>query len=324
MRAKTAPLLILITSSILAGCFTPTVIEHRTNPGPSITPLKPGTVIAVVQPEIDYNSTRFAIDLRDVKLTVNGQEIELQGKYIEEEEEDMSLGHIGILDVNIYKRLKVPERLTAALVLQDMLDHMGGTKHYHFPFINKLKEGEMGIISDVPITMDTSTQPNTPVFTETPPEPFFKEIRVVRSEEDTAGCDYVLVTEFSLSNEVVQVIEINEDVQRQYLRDQTRVPQNGDIFLCLTATVLFELRDVKTGKVLLSEKSKGFTRIWNYGYSQIYMPINRKDQEAYRKLIKGYDLPGMAAETIEKAMVPYYHLMLPFYVTTGHTVKVEE
>ena len=205
-----------------------------------------GKSIAVLPFDIEFSASRFAIDLRDATIKINGQEIKLQNKYIVEDQDDY-LGEIGIIDVNILKILGVSEekiKKGASTIIKKVLDN---GKNYNIPFFNGFGEGKSGYISNKELSIDQSTWPFTINYIEGEKEGPFKKVDIVRSEEEAKdkGYDLIIKGSIDLSNELAEIIDVPEETRNKYADwEFDKIPKVGQYYLLLKAYIDYEIMDL--------------------------------------------------------------------------------
>lgn len=280
-----------------------------------------GKSVAVQPVEISFGSSRFAIDLRDLKLTVNGQEVQLQTRFIDEFD-DMTLGHVGLLDVNIFAKTKVDAAKLSEFGGDLLVNAMEGKHDYHLPFFKGLGESNMGQLSNRPYSQDRSVNPPEDAYgATTGPATVYSSAVLLAPGQAPEGSDLILKTEISLSNEIVQVIS---NTSTMTVGSSGMPAKADDYFLSIFGSLLFTLADAKTGQVYVTEKSKSEWSMKPVLVRNIKLPVNKGDAAAFAKYFRTVDLQPYAQEAVQAALESMLPLVDSFYVNTFHSVKVEK
>ncbi len=98
-----------------------------------------GKTVGIVPFEVSFGAPRLTVDLRDSTLTVNGQEIKLQTRYIAHDE-NLDIGKFGVLDVNIFKKAGVHVAKVSEAVNKALVDGLSGKRDYQVPFMRGFGE----------------------------------------------------------------------------------------------------------------------------------------------------------------------------------------
>jgi hypothetical protein len=280
-----------------------------------------GKSIGIIPFAIDFDATRVAIDLRDVKLTVNGQEIILQERYIARDE-DISLGKIGILDVNILTKAGTKKEPLSSAATDILKGGLSGTYDYHVGFLKGLGEDNMGELSNRPIDYDRSVFPPVVIYTGAAASPYYSTVTVLPAgtKPEKAGTDLVLTGNISISNEVVEILE-PPDKTGVSIRTS---PEQGQYYLTMKGFVTFTLSEVKTGKVIATEASKSEWPVRTDISQNILLPVQNKDAAAFAKYFRTVDLSPYALDTVKQFVPLFLPLLSPYFVNTTHQVAEEK
>ena len=202
---KKAILVIAAVASLMASCAMLAPSVYVNNPGGQKVSLK-GKSLAILPFEIKYQSTRLAIDLRNIKITINGQEAIIQNKYIVKDNND-DIGEFGVLDLNILDKEKVARDAISRAVTRALLNAAEQKTQYQIAFMRGLSFGEFGWLTSGPMKKNEQTQQLEfdPAYV---PEPFFSKVEIIEPEDKNklAGFDYILSGSFNIDNELIQVI----------------------------------------------------------------------------------------------------------------------
>jgi len=311
--------LIATALSVLVSCATYR-IETRTVPvSVPYAEQVHGRTLGVEPFTVSFGASRLALDLRDVTLIVDGQEIKLRTRYITKED-DISLGKIGILDTNIFKKAKVSEKNVAEKVNEVLLRGLSGTYDYNIGFFKGLGESNMGQLSNRPVERDDSKYP--PTFSYLPATgatSYFSKVDFipVHTEPTNSGYDYVLTGEISISNDVVEVIEDppSSDMNK---------PKAGSYFITVLASVNMMLVDSKTGKVVIDENTKIDYPVRNAGSFNVPIDTPKGDAAAFAKYFRTVNLESYAVDQALVLLTAQFPKLAPFYASTFHNIKVDK
>jgi len=315
----------LITAVLLlTACASVQVVTRSKNTIPSYRDKLEGKSISIIPFGVSFGASRFVMDLRDVTVTVGDQSFKLQERYIAKDK-DRELGEIGILDVDILTKSKTDKEIASRLIVELLKSGLTGTLDYHIGFFKGLGEDNMGELSNRPIDYDRSVYPPKVIFLQADnPAVFFTDIQVL--EPDTrptaANTDLVLTGDVSISSEVVEVLS---DPNTGFAMNPTaHIPAVGDYYLTLFGSVRFKLIDVKTGEVIVSEKTKRDWPVKDIIAGNIYLPVKKGDASAYAKYFREVDFIPILTETINNFLPSILPLITPYYVNTTHQVKAEK
>jgi len=278
-----------------------------------------GKSVGVLPTTVSFGASRFAIDLRDVKVTVNGQEVKLQDRHIAKDD-DIALGKVGVLDVDILGKSKVDKAALGAFCQDVLVEGLGGKRDYNVPFFKGLGESNMGALSNRPYTLDRSVYPPKEVYADGPsPATLFSSV-AARGAGSIEGVDLVLRSEISISSEILEVLE----GPSSSISVDDKPIMKGDYFLSLFGSYRFSLVDAKTGAVVADEKTKGEWTTQPVLVRNMRVPAANGDAEAYAKYFRTVDFNAYARVAAAAALESVLPLFTPFYVNTYHSEKVEK
>jgi len=308
----------ILASTLFAACAT---YRIRTESVPTMPPNAEalrGMSVAVQPTTLSFGAARLAIDLRDARITINGEEIILQKRFIANDK-DQTLGEVGVLDVDILTKAKVNKAAASEFCTQLLVDGLGGKRDYFVPFFKGLGEDNMGNLSSRPYEVDSFSYPPKSAFLPaTGPTTLFSSVKAVPTGF-SEGADLIFTSDISISSEVLEIIEPSSS-----LSPDDQPLRQGDYFLSLFGSYRFSLRDAKTGAVIVDEKTKGEWTTKPVLVKYYRIPVQSGDADAYAKYFRSVDFKPfveMAAATALESVLP---LLTPFYVNTYHAEKVEK
>lgn len=309
--------LIVLLMALLASCVTTVnwVGESQTAP---LAERFENKSIAIRPMEVTTSASRFAIDLRNVEITVNGQAVTLQDKYVAQEDDD-AYGRVGVLDVNILKKAGFDPASAVNEVTALWKSGLEQQNDYEVLFFNGLGHGNSGYLSNKELFIDTTVWPNTTSPIDGTEKLLFSQVDIVDASADLSGYDYVLEGDIDLSNEVIQIIEVSPEVKEKTMWDENP-PQAGQYYLTITAYAFFEIKD-RQGNVIVDSKTKGGYFIDTRDTVDILIPVKGNDNEAYKRFFAEADLNGYVMEAVSNTLSRYYHTFLPYYKTTSQPVE---
>lgn len=312
-----------ISMTILAALLATSCASYRTRTE-SVPTLPPnsqtlsGKSVAIQPTALSFGASRLALDLRDVKMTVNGQEVILQKRFIATDD-DLTLGKVGVLDVDILTKAKVDKAVAAGFCSRVLAGGLGGTRDYTVPFFKGLGESNMGTLSSRPYEVDNFAYP--PVANYLPatgPTTLFSSVETVPAGE-TGGADLVFASDISISSEILEVIEPGSSIS-----PDDKPLMKGDYFLSLFGSYRFSLRDAASGAVLVDEKTKSEWTTKPVLVKYYRIPVDKGDADAYAKYFRSVDFEPFVEKAAAAAIESALPLLVPFYVNTYHAVKVEK
>lgn len=309
-------LLLGVAAATLASCGSMKLATVTTEIAPeSVMPFA-GSSLAIVAPEIDLEPSTSKVDLREAELTVNGQKIQLMGRYLDEVD-DMFLGRVGILDTNIFKKAKVDVASLGGTFASLLLKGLEGKEDFRFP-INPEQLGA-GDYSSRPLVYDFTAYPYAADYA-----PDGKSLESVFSAVTLGGGgDLSLDIVVTIRSDVVEILTDDVYIQNKYLGADHQ-PHAGDYYLITYAYVSYELKDAKTGKVVLNQKTNKAS-IATYVVDRVeYLPVKNKDAEAFATYFRTYDFNRNAEALVTElahGMIPAFR---PVYRNLNQYVKVEE
>lgn len=314
--------ILLVVTAIFTGCVSGTNVLMQKPAKGVAEDLFIGKTIGVEPFEVDFTASRFALDLRDVTITVNGQEVELDRTYITKVD-DEKIGYLGILEINPLEMTKANKKLVLEKTMAEMLAGLKGDADYHRAFFNGFGEGNMGYISNVPIDYDPNSWPQEISYLPpTGPTSYFTEVRDLRTES-SGGVDYILKATVDISNEVVEILDLpSEEQQEDMMMKGERIPQIGEYYLLITSYFFWEIIDANTGEVVLDYRADGGYFINDKTDTSILLPVSNGDAAAFKNFFQTEDLTPYALDETLKTMSLYYHYMAPFY--TNYMVFVPD
>ncbi|MFA6508731.1 MAG: hypothetical protein WCT14_21710 [Treponemataceae bacterium] len=287
------------------------------------TPIQPqavqelqGSNLAVVPPEVALVASRAEFDLRDVKIEINGQEIKLMGRFLEEIN-DMDLGKVGVLDTNIFKKAKVDTADLSAHFADLLIQRLDGAKDFQYPINVNIPTA--GDYSSRPLVYDFSKFPQTSSFVpeSKPLKPIFSSVAI----GDAA--DYVLKAKVSVRSDIFEILNDDVYIQNKFISAPHK-PSKGDYYLSLLAYMDFQLIDSKTGKIVMDQKTKQNMAITYVSRKTEYLPINKNDAAAYAKYFRTYDFAKNAKAVVGELATGIIPALRPIYSNINQYVKVEK
>jgi hypothetical protein len=312
-----------ISMTILAALLAASCASYRTRTEslPTMPPnaqAMSGKSVAILPTTLSFGAGRLALDLRDVKLTVNGQEVILQKRFIATDD-DMSLGKVGVLDVDILTKAKVDKAEAADFCAQALAGGLSGARDYNVPFFKGLGESNMGMLSNRPYEVDNFAYPPVSAYLPaTGPTTLFSSVKTVPSG-GAGGADLVFASDISISSEILEVIEPGSS-----LSPDDKPLMKGDYFLSLFGSYRFSLKDAATGAVLVDEKTKSEWTTKPVLVKYYRIPVSKGDADAYAKYFRSVDFEPFVEKALAAAIESELPLLAPFYVNTYHAIKVEK
>ncbi|QEN04630.1 hypothetical protein EW093_07910 [Thiospirochaeta perfilievii] len=275
-------------------------------------------IIGVEPFDVEFSSSRFAIDLRDVSLSVNGQKVVFQKKYITKVDVD-GLGEVGILEINALKKTDADANLIQSQVTKEWILGLLGDSNYTVGFFNKFGEGNSGFLSNRPLERDENYEF---VFLPTDkPTTYFKEVRDL-TNISADGVDYILRGYIDISNEVVELLTPEEDEYSNRVFEDTSTV--GGYYLLCNAYIEWEIVDVVTNEVVVNYKEKSDDRINTRNSIKILLPIPNGDSNAFESYFNNKDLTPFASKEVLELMPRAYQFMAPYYKVTSRFIKDQE
>lgn len=307
--------------AVLASCATYRIEPRYVEAKPAFAASLEGKTLALEPIEVTLGASRFAVDLRDVTLTVNGQEVVLQKRFLTEAEE-LGLGRFGVLDVNILKKAKTDAGRLSAYAGELLLSALDGSRDYAVPFFKGLGESNMGQLSNRPVDYDRSARPVKAVFDASARRStLYSGVSVLPSASAPSPAELRLSAEILLDSEVVQIISNSSTMPA----DDSGMPaMPGDYFLTMTASVLFHLYDAATDKEIATDKTKSEWALKPHTKKTIRIPARKGDADAYAKYFRSVELEPYAREAVKGAVDSILPLIDSFYVNTYHSIKAEK
>jgi len=125
----------LVAVAILtASCATYQIRRDSVEAMPALANQLSGKVLAIEPTVVTFGASRFAIDLRDVHLSVNGSEVQLERRYLAKEQDNM-LGPIGVLDVDILTKAHTDPARVGAYAQEVLVGGFAGNRDWKVGFI---------------------------------------------------------------------------------------------------------------------------------------------------------------------------------------------
>lgn len=316
MLKRVLSLLILVAA--FSSCVSGTLV-YVNNPAESkYEAMFQDKSIGVEPFEVEFSSSRFAIDLRGVTFSVNGQEVVLQKEFITEVDVD-DFGRVGILEINALKKTNANKENIQAGMSDEWISGLLGKTNYKVGFFNGFGEGNSGYLSNVPMekTPDYQDLFLAPEKATT----YFSEVRDLRSESSD-GLDYILRGYVDISNEVVELITLDPDNINHFPSDDD--PQVGQYYLLFNAYIEWEIVDVKTGEIVVDYREKSADMINTRTSKKVLLPVAKGDDKMFNKFFKTTDLAPFALEEVVDMMPRAYQFMAPYYKVTSMFIVDEE
>jgi hypothetical protein len=310
-------------AALMAASCASYQFRHESVPAlPPAAAALSGKSVGVAPVEVSFGAGRLAIDLRDLTMTVNGQDLRLERRYLVKEKDDF-LGLIGVLDVNIFKKEGISPASVGLPMQELFVSALGGGHDYNVGFFKGLGESNMGTLSNRPYYADTASYPYKDVYSEpTGPVSLFSSVVALKAGEDpsAAGVDLVLKADFSVSSEVVELLE---NPPSSLADENGRYKRMGDYLLSMLGSMRYSLADARTGEVLVSQKSKSEWAAAPNFRKDVYIPVGNGDADSYAKYFRTVDLSPYALAAARSMVESVLPLLCPFYVNTSHRVKAE-
>lgn len=315
-------LLITITSILLFSCVSGKIIFMNETPQSKYAHIFTDKVIGVEPFEVEFTSSRFAIDLRGVKMSVNGQDMVLQKKYLMKTD-IRDLGEVGILEINALKKTGADKELVKAEINKEWISGLLGYTNYKVGFFNKFGEGNSGFLTNVPLENTPKHQIN--FLPSERPTTYFKEVRDLTTNSKD-GLDFILKGYLDISNEIVELIEIEEDSYNSGLMASmdSDGPQPGQYYLLCNAYIEWEIIDAITGEIIVDYNEKSVDLINTRNSTRVLLPIPNGDSEAFSRYFRNNDLTQYAIDEVITLMPRNFQFMAPYYKVTSKFIKDEE
>jgi len=250
-------------------------------------------------------------------MTVQGQSFSLGGRLLEETE-DMNLGKVGVLDTNIYKKAKVNTEGLAEFFAARLANSLDSRADIRIP-LNQDKP-DAGEYSSRPLVYDITKYPYTATFAEGSKArpPLFSLVAIGGS-----AADYRLDMNVTVRSEIFEILTTDQYIQNKYI-SALHKSAKGDYYLSFLAYVRFSLVDVKTGKVVMNEKTKTGALIAYTVSDEIHLSIANKDAAAYQKYLRTYDFDASAKAILAELADGLAPFLRPLYKNANRYVKTEE
>lgn len=313
-------LLTSIISILLFSCVSWKIVFINDSPQSKYAHVFTDKVIGVEPFEVEFTSSRFAIDLRGLKMTVNGQEIVLQSKYIKRVDV-RDLGKVGILEINALKKTGADAELVKTEVTKEWISGLLGYTNYKVGFFNGFGEGNSGFLTNVPLERTPKHQIN--FLPSEKATTYFKEVRDLTTESKE-GVDFILKGYLDISNEVVELVKKEEDSYGSGLMEDMDGPQIGQYYLLCNAYIEWEIVDATTGEIVVDYNEPGLDVIDTRNATRVLLPIPNGDSEAFSTYFRNNDLTQYAIDEVIGLMPRNYQFMAPYYNVTSRFIKDEE
>ena len=204
-RGITKGALLLVTLLFMFGCASTNSADTAREP--QVRNVLEGRTIGVMSFPAQFSSLHFTIDLRDVKITIGGQPVVLQDKYLKIYD-DSNVGKLGILEANFLRLTGADIAAIENAVNEEWVAGLSGATDYHLGFFNGLGEGNMGEISNRPLIYDQSGYPMKVSYSPAEgPLSYFSSIEKLPegTEAGTVKKDFILKGSLDINNEVVEI-----------------------------------------------------------------------------------------------------------------------
>ncbi|ULQ61095.1 hypothetical protein K7I13_07535 [Brucepastera parasyntrophica] len=317
-----------LVCALFISCATRQAVTITTAEYPAIASSVQDASLSLQDVEVELSSSRFdLIDLRDATLSVNGVDVPLAGKFMEEERKS-GIGQVGVLDTNIFAKSGLKDAYLTDYFFKKMENLLSTQEDYVIPISRSQRTyGDYAtrpLIYDLsdytlqyankpyPYSFDPEGETLTPVFT-----------KILTG----GAADYILTISVDVESEVYEILEPDSNPN---LAPKDHKPVTGDYFLYRAASAKFSLKNSQTGEILISQKTKqpfslkGPSPIGYMVQNYVYLPVANKDAAAYAKYFRNYNFTDSANEILDMLAEELIRLFRPFYVNVNDYVKVEK
>lgn len=311
---------VVITLITLTSCVSGSLVFVNEPSQSKYEEIFNGKTIGVKPFDVEFSARRFAIDLRGLKMSVNGNAIVLQKKFLTKSEIP-KFGRIGVIDVNILEKTGANPGLIQSEVNKEWISGLLGETNYKVGFFNGLGEGNSGYLTNTPMERVSHFEERFLPATES--TTYFSEVRDL-TNNSADGLDYILQGYIDISNEVVELlaVEVN-DYQPNIIVDADE-PQRGQYYLLFEAYIEWEIVDAKTGEVVVDYREESENFIDTRTSKRVLLPIQNGDDRAFSDFFRSNDITPYALEEVISMMPRSYQFMAPFYKVTSKFIKDEE
>lgn len=304
-------------TAIFSSCIGMQLATVTTQDTPNIARVAQDSSLYIAPVELNLTSSRAEFDLRDVTVSINGQEFKLGGRYLEEIE-DSDLGEVGILDTNIFLKADVDTEILAKYLANYLGENISGDKDIRIPF-NK-NQPDAALYSSLPLIYDfsqypwvSSVDPNGEAL-----DPIFKEI-----DQNPVNADYELSISIDFRSEVFEILSTDQYIQNKHMMANHK-PEKGDYYLSYFVILNYTLTDTISREIVMTEKSPQTTIQTRGIRNYTYLPIANKDADAYAKYFRSYDFTEAAEGILSQLADTMLLSFRPMYTHINKYVKVEE
>jgi hypothetical protein len=240
-------------------------------------------------------------------------------RYAYEELDNDFEAEFGALRLNIFKRTKVDTSRLQNAFMSDLKKLVMGDSDYTVPFARGLKEGDAGDLSNRAIEYDRTTYPAKITFVGEKLSPLFSEV-VLLENEKSAETDYILKGEVLVDNEIRQY----KSAAGRMMFGEDHVLAANDYYVYAKARLVFSLVERKTGKVIVTEKTKFEYPIGLSYEMKKYLPLS--DASKYYELdeFEKLNYDEYAADVMKGIVSKITPYVSSFVVNYVHAEKVEK
>jgi len=312
--------ILFLSAGLLAVAFAASCASYRSytvpeQPTEEYAAVLNGKTLTIMPFEIDFHNSRGIIAVEYFKVG------DTYTKRYAVEEENLTLNApVGIFQRNILNKVKLSQPELMRAVLAVLKEGSLGRLDYHYPFMKGLGSGNMGTLSNRPVSTDTSTTPVTVSYLPPiGPLSYFSSVRAV-GEADAATSDYYLEGEVTLDNEILHVLGAPMPMSGTF----ERAPKMNDYYLSIWASITFRLYDAKTGAEVVTHKTKLLFPMYA-GYKKLYY-ISMDDPDDFYELdsFLALDYSSYAKDAVARAAETILPWIAPYVANVQYMEKIEE